>query len=555
MNIIQKTEAAIKNAVGQSILRAKLVVQESDTPPILLEKPSNEQHGDYATNIAMQLTKVAKQPPREIAQAIIDHLDLQGTHIRKMEIAGPGFINIFMDSDYLIPLLPHVLQTREDYGKHPKKGMRIQVEFVSANPTGDLHLGHARGASYGDALCNVLEAAGYEVEREYYINDAGNQIHNLALSVEARFMQALGLEAEMPEDGYYGQDIIQIGEELATEEGDTWLHQSKEERLAYFRQYGLEYELKKIENDLQRFRVKFDNWFSEISLYKEGKVNQALDKMRKSGEIYEKDGATWFRTTKYGDDKDRVVIKSDGSYTYLASDIAYHNDKLERGFDKLINVWGADHHGYVPRMEAAIQALGYPKDTLETAIIQMVNLFEDGERVKMSKRSGKALTLRQLMEEVGVDAMRYMMNTRSCDTHLDFDINLARSQSNENPVYYVQYAHARICTLLNKAKVAGYSYTEYDASLLQYSSEKELLKMLGEFPQLVLDAAEKRIPHKITQYAFDLASALHSFYNAEKVLDETQLALTKARLALLEAVKITIDNALRLIGVHAPEQM
>ncbi|MFU0790259.1 arginine--tRNA ligase [Virgibacillus proomii] len=555
MNIIQKTEAAIKNAVGQSILRAKLVVQESDTPPILLEKPSNEQHGDYATNIAMQLTKVAKQPPREIAQAIIDHLDLQGTHIRKMEIAGPGFINIFMDSDYLIPLLPHVLQTREDYGKHPKKGMRIQVEFVSANPTGDLHLGHARGASYGDALCNVLEAAGYEVEREYYINDAGNQIHNLALSVEARYMQALGLEAEMPEDGYYGQDIIQIGEELATEEGDTWLHQSKEERLAYFRQYGLEYELKKIENDLQRFRVKFDNWFSEISLYKEGKVNQALDKMRKSGEIYEKDGATWFRTTKYGDDKDRVVIKSDGSYTYLASDIAYHNDKLERGFDKLINVWGADHHGYVPRMEAAIQALGYPKDTLETAIIQMVNLFEDGERVKMSKRSGKALTLRQLMEEVGVDAMRYMMNTRSCDTHLDFDINLARSQSNENPVYYVQYAHARICTLLNKAKVAGYSYTEYDASLLQYSSEKELLKMLGEFPQLVLDAAEKRIPHKITQYAFDLASALHSFYNAEKVLDETQLALTKARLALLEAVKITIDNALRLIGVHAPEQM
>ncbi|MGX4668336.1 arginine--tRNA ligase [Cerasibacillus sp. JNUCC 74] len=555
MNIIQKTEAAIKKALGQSILRAKLVDQESDTPPILLEKPSNEQHGDYATNIAMQLTKVAKQPPREIAQAIIDHLDLQGTHIRKMEIAGPGFINIFMDSDYLSPLLPHVLQTREDYGKHPKKGMRIQVEFVSANPTGDLHLGHARGASYGDALCNVLEAAGYEVEREYYINDAGNQIHNLALSVEARYMQALGLEAEMPEDGYYGQDIIQIGEELATEEGDTWLHQSKEERLAYFRQYGLEYELKKIENDLQRFRVKFDNWFSEISLYKEGKVNQALDKMRKSGEIYEKDGATWFRTTKYGDDKDRVVIKSDGSYTYLASDIAYHNDKLERGFDKLINVWGADHHGYVPRMEAAIQALGYPKDTLETAIIQMVNLFEDGERVKMSKRSGKALTLRQLMEEVGVDAMRYMMNTRSCDTHLDFDINLARSQSNENPVYYVQYAHARICTLLNKAKVAGYSYTEYDASLLQYSSEKGLLKMLGEFPQLVLDAAEKRIPHKITQYAFDLASALHSFYNAEKVLDETQLALTKARLALLEAVKITIDNALRLIGVHAPEQM
>lgn len=552
---MQKTETAIKKSVLQAVLRAKLVDQESDTPPILLEKPSNEQHGDYATNIAMQLTKVAKQPPREIAQAIIDHLDLQGTHIRKMEIAGPGFINIFMDSDYLSPLLPHVLQTREDYGKHPEKGIRIQVEFVSANPTGDLHLGHARGASYGDALCNILEAAGYEVEREYYINDAGNQIHNLALSVEARYMQALGLEAEIPEDGYYGQDIIHIGEKLAAEEGDTWLHKSEGERLAYFRQYGLEYELKKIEDDLKQFRVEFDNWFSEISLYNEGKVERALDKMRESGDIYIKDGATWFRTTKYGDDKDRVVIKSDGSYTYLASDIAYHNDKLERGFDKLINVWGADHHGYVPRMNAAIQALGYPENTLETAIIQMVNLFEDGERVKMSKRSGKALTLRQLMEEVGVDAMRYMMNTRSCDAHLDFDINIARSQSNENPVYYVQYAHARICTLLNKAKVAGYSYKDYDASSLQHASEMELLKMLGEFPQLVLDAAEKRIPHKITQYAFDLASALHSFYNAEKVLDETQLGLTKARLALLEAVKITIGNALRLIGVHAPEQM
>ncbi|NBJ71052.1 MULTISPECIES: arginine--tRNA ligase [Clostridia] len=555
MNMIQETEATVKKAVRESILRAELVEEESNIPPIMLEKPNNDQHGDYATNIAMKLTKVAKQPPREIAQVIIDQLNLKGTHISKLEIAGPGFINIFMDNNYLTPLLPHVLQAGEDYGKHSEKNMRIQVEFVSANPTGDLHLGHARGASYGDALCNVLKAAGYEVEREYYINDAGNQIHNLALSVEARYMQSLGLNAEVPEDGYHGQDIIHIGEKLAAEEGDTWVHKSKDERLAYFRQYGLEYELKKIEEDLKRFRVAFDHWFSELSLYKEGKVDQALDKMRQTGNVYQKDGATWFRTTKYGDDKDRVVIKSDGSYTYLASDIAYHNDKLERGFDKLINVWGADHHGYVPRMEAAIQALGYSKNKLETAIIQMVNLFEDGERVKMSKRRGKALTLRQLMEEVGVDAMRYMMNTRSCDSHLDFDINLARSQSNENPVYYVQYAHARICTLLKKAQAEGYSYEDYDAFLLQHSSEVELLKIIGEFPQLVLDAAEKRIPHKITQYAFDLASALHSFYNAEKVLDETQLALTKARLALLEAVKITISNALRLIGVHAPEQM
>ncbi|WP_121641001.1 arginine--tRNA ligase [Virgibacillus sp. Bac330] len=555
MNILREAEDLIRNVIQQAVLKTEWIEKISDVPPIVLEKPNNDQHGDYATNIAMQLTKVAKQPPRQIAQAIVDHIDVAGTYIQKVDIAGPGFINIFMDYDYLTPLVPYILEEQANYGKHDTKDYRIQIEFVSANPTGDLHLGHARGASYGDALGNVLEAAGYHVEREYYINDAGNQMHNLALSVEARYMQALGREAEMPADGYYGQDIIDIGKKLAADEGDVWLHKPKEERLAYFRRYGLAFELKKIEHDLNQFRVPFDQWFSEMSLYEKGKVDQALDKMRTSGDIYEQDGATWFRTTKYGDDKDRVVIKSDGSYTYLASDIAYHNDKLERGFDQLINIWGADHHGYVPRMEAAIQALGYPKEKLETEIIQMVNLFEDGERVKMSKRSGKALTLRQLMEDVGVDAMRYMMNTRSCDTHLDFDINLARSQSNDNPVYYVQYAHARICTLLDKAEASGYAYEKYDSSLLKQTSEINLLKLLASFPQLVLDAAEKRIPHKITQYAFDVASQLHSFYNAEKVLDESQLEVTKARLALLQAVKITLDNALRMVGVHAPEKM
>ncbi len=553
--MVQEIETKVKTSILEALVRAKLVGQKVQISQIVLEKPNNDQHGDYATNIAMQLTKVAKQPPRQIAQAIVDHIDVAGTYIQKVDIAGPGFINIFMDYDYLTPLVPYILEEQANYGKHDAKDYRIQIEFVSANPTGDLHLGHARGASYGDALGNVLEAAGYHVEREYYINDAGNQMYNLALSVEARYMQALGREAEMPADGYYGQDIIDIGKKLAADEGDVWLHKPKEERLAYFRRYGLDFELKKIEHDLNQFRVPFDQWFSEMSLYEKGKVDQALDKMRTSGDIYEQDGATWFRTTKYGDDKDRVVIKSDGSYTYLASDIAYHNDKLERGFDQLINVWGADHHGYVPRMEAAIQALGYPKEKLETEIIQMVNLFEDGERVKMSKRSGKALTLRQLMEDVGVDAMRYMMNTRSCDTHLDFDINLARSQSNDNPVYYVQYAHARICTLLDKAEASGYAYEKYDSSLLKQTSEINLLKLLASFPQLVLDAAEKRIPHKITQYAFDVASQLHSFYNAEKVLDESQLEVTKARLALLQAVKITLGNALRMVGVHAPEKM
>lgn len=553
---MQEMEERLKTEIKQAVIKAKLAT-EAEVPEIILEKPKEKAHGDYATNIAMQLARVAKKAPRQIAEQLITELDQTNASITHIDIAGPGFINFFVDNSYLTRLIPLILAEEADYGRsNAGLGERIQVEFVSANPTGDLHLGHARGASVGDSLCNLLEAAGYDVEREYYINDAGNQINNLATSVEARYMQALGKDYPMPEDGYHGKDIIALGEELVERYQDEWVNKSKEERLAFFRTYGLEYELKKLANDLEQFRVHFDHWFSETSLYEDGKIEPTLAQLKEKGHIYEEDGATWFRTTDFGDDKDRVLVKNDGSYTYLTPDIAYHKNKLDRGFNKLINIWGADHHGYIPRMRAAIQALGNEADTLEVEIIQMVNLFENGEKIKMSKRTGKAVTLRELMEEVGIDAMRYFFVMRSSDAHLDFDMDLAKSESNDNPVFYVQYAHARICTMLKQAEEKGFAVDEnFDASLLKSEKAEVLLKHLGQFPQVIADAANNRTPHRMTQYIFELAANLHSFYNAEKVLDPNDPEKTKARLALMKAVRITIANGLKLIGVSAPESM
>ncbi|CQR46136.1 Arginine--tRNA ligase [Paraliobacillus sp. PM-2] len=556
MNSVQQIQEALKADIKQAIIQAELAT-EAELPAIVLEKPKEKAHGDYATNIAMQLARIAKKAPRQIAEDIIANLDQAKASVNEIEIAGPGFINFFMDNSYLTDLIPVILKEQDAYGKtNAGNGHKMQVEFVSANPTGDLHLGHARGAAVGDSLCNILDAAGYNVEREYYINDAGNQINNLAISVEARYMQALGREWPMPEDGYHGKDIITLGEELAANYKDEWVNKPEEERLAFFRSYGLKYELKKLAADLEQFRVTFDHWFSETSLYEEGKIEPALNVLKEKDYTYEKDAATWFRTTDFGDDKDRVLIKNDGSYTYLTPDIAYHKNKLDRGFETLINIWGADHHGYIPRMRAAIQALGYKANTLEVEIIQMVNLFENGEKVKMSKRTGKAVTLRELMEEVGIDAMRYFFVMRSSDAHLDFDMDLAKSESNDNPVYYVQYAHARICTMLRQATEKGFSINEdFDANLLGTEKEEDLLKQLGAFPQVIVDAAQNRTPHRMTQYVFDLSSNLHSFYNAEKVLDAEHPERTKARLALMQAVRITLANALDLIGVSAPESM
>lgn len=555
MSILNEVEANLENVIKEAVIKSGLVDTEN-IPEIVLENPKSKSHGDFATNIAMRLAKVAKKAPRQIAEEIVNHLNKEAGSIESVDIAGPGFINFFMKDTFLESVVESVLEAGADYGKsNSGEGQRIQVEFVSVNPTGDLHLGHARGAAFGDILCNVYETAGYNVEREYYINDAGNQMNKLALSVEARYLQALGKEAEMPEGGYNGEDIVEVGKELANKFNETLMDKPDEERLTFFRDYGLDYEINKIKTDLDLFGVHFDHWFSEQSLYDSGKIIEALEKLSSAGYTYESEGATWLRSTDFGDDKDRVLIKQDGTYTYLTPDIAYHQNKLERGFDKIINVWGADHHGYVSRMGAAIQALGYPIEKFSVNIIQMVNLMENGETIRMSKRTGKAVALRELIEEVGVDAVRYFFSMRSNDSQLDFDLDLARSESNENPVFYVQYAHARIATMLANAEAEGYDLkASFDPKLLVTDKELELLKQLGAFPIVVADAAKLETPHRVTQYVYDLASMLHSFYNAEKVLSDDKV-LTQSRLALVQAVKITLANGLKILGVSAPEKM
>ncbi|MFD1359337.1 arginine--tRNA ligase [Fictibacillus halophilus] len=556
MNILDQVKHLLKEEIEEAAVKAGLAKKE-ELPEVVLEVPKDKAHGDFATNMAMQLARIAKKAPRMIADELVANFDKNKASISKVEIAGPGFINFYMDNSYLTELVPTVLKAGKDYGRTEiGGGKKVQVEFVSANPTGTLHLGHARGAAVGDTICNILDYAGYDVSREFYINDAGNQINNLATSIEARYFQALGKDKEMPEDGYHGADIIEFGKDLAAEYGDSWLEKDEAERVSFFREYGLKRELEKLKEDLAEFRVDFDVWFSETSLYKNGKIDAALEKLKAKDVVYEEEGATWFRTTDYGDDKNRVLIKNDGSYTYLTPDIAYHNDKFDRGFEKLINIWGADHHGYIPRMKAAIQALGYEKEQLDVMIIQLVSLFQNGEKVRMSKRTGKAVTLRELMEEVGIDATRYFFAMRSNDTHLDFDMDLAVSKSNENPVFYVQYAHARVCSMLRQGEEMGLSYSG-DVDLSQIDSEKEfeLLKKIGEFPAVINEAAEKLLTHRVTNYVFELASALHSFYNAERVLDPENKAKSEARFALMKATQVTIENALNIIGVKAPERM
>ncbi|GAA0462601.1 arginine--tRNA ligase [Alkalibacillus silvisoli] len=556
MNVVEQVEIQLKQAIEQAVLNANLASQE-EMPEVVLETPKDKSHGDYATNMAMQLARIAKKAPREIAEDIVNEINIEEASIKSIDIAGPGFINFFMNNSYLANVIDTIFEQGSHYGNtNVGQSERVQIEFVSANPTGTLHLGHARGAAYGDTLANVMEKAGYEVEREYYINDAGNQIDNLAKSIEVRYFEAIGEEKEMPEDGYRGQDIIDLASGLVDSHGHHFYEMEETERLQAFREHGLKHLLAQIKQHLEAFRVPFDTWFSEMSLYDEGKVEEAVKALKEKGYVYEKDGAVWFSSTEFGDDKDRVLVKQDGTYTYLTPDIAYHQNKLSRGFNHLINIWGADHHGYVTRMKAAIQALGNSKDLLDIKITQMVNLFENGEKVKMSKRTGKAVTMKELIDEVGLDATRYFFIMRSNDAHLDFDMDLARSESNDNPVYYVQYAHARICSMLKQAEDKGVNLeAEPNLSLLTAEKEIDLLKRLGDYPQVVSEAATKKMPHRIPQYVFDLASDLHSFYNAEKVIDLTQVELTQARIALMKATRIVIQDALNLIGVHAPEKM
>lgn len=555
-HVLERVHLKVKEAIADAAVAAGLVSRE-ELPAFVIEVPKDKAHGDLATNAAMQLTRLAKRNPRQIAEAILEHLDRGAAMIESAEIAGPGFINFRLDKSFLHAVVGEVLRAGEDYGRvNVGGGQKVQVEFVSANPTGSLHLGHARGAAVGDALCNVLDFAGYDVTREYYINDAGAQVTNLAKSIEARYRQQLGLEAEMPEDGYYGEDIIAFAKDLAEQEGSRLLQLPEEERLQFFRSYGLKRELEKIRRDLERFRVKFDRWFSETSLYEEGRVEEAVEALRERGMVYEEDGAVWLETTRYGDDKNRVLVKNDGTYTYLTPDIAYHRDKFARGYDRLINIWGADHHGYIPRMKAAMAALGHDPERLTVLITQMVSLYQNGEKVRMSKRTGKAVTMEDLMDEVGVDAIRYFFTMRSMDSHLDFDMDLAVSTSNENPVYYVQYAHARICSIFRQADEQGivYDHAKADLSRLAAEAEYDLLRKLGELPQEVAEAAATYAPHRIIRYVYELAAMFHSYYKAERVITD-DAAQTGARLALLAAVRTVIANVLRLVGVSAPERM
>ncbi|WP_302952288.1 arginine--tRNA ligase [Holdemania filiformis] len=548
---MNQIETNLKTCIINAVKQAFDLDWESGD--VVIEIPKEKIHGDYSTNAAMRLTKQLRQNPRMIAQQLIDHLDLKQGSVAKCEIAGPGFINFFMESASLASVIGVVLQENENYGRSDAgQGLKVDVEYVSANPTGDLHPGHARGAAMGDSVTRLMKFAGYDVTREYYVNDAGNQIRNMALSLQARYLQACGVEAEVPEDGYHGPDLIKIAQDLKQEYGEDLAHKDKAETYSFFRQQGLQAELAKLKADLAAFGVEFDVWTSEQSIYDRGMVDKALNTLKAQGMTYESEGALWLRTTDFGDDKDRVLVKSDGSYTYLTPDIAYHVDKFDRGFDKLIDFFGADHHGYIARLKAAVQSLGKNKDDLEVDIIQMARMVKDGEEFKMSKRTGKAVALKDLVEEAGVDAVRYFFVSRAADTHMDFDIDMAKKQTNENPVYYAQYAHARMCSILRSgADIPLADHYE----LITHEKELDLLKHINEFASTVADAAKTRQPHKMCNYITRLAQLFHTFYADCKVLDRTNLELSAQRLALVKASEMTLRNALTLIGVSAPEKM
>ncbi len=548
----------LKQGIAEALEKAVKAgaLPEGSYPQINLEVPPQKEFGDFASNIAMQSARVAHKAPKVIAQAIVDQM--QYSWLDRAEIAGAGFINFFLKHDVIYDTLKNILAAGAAYGTVPcRQDDTVQVEYVSANPTGPLHVGHGRGAAYGSALVNLLRAAGYHVQAEYYINDAGNQMNNLAISVNARYLELLGKPSEIPENGYHGHDIIETAQAIIDQDGDTYLDMPETERLEIFKDRAYAEKLKALKRDLAHFNVHYDNWFSERTLHPDA-VQAACKVLQERGKIYEKDGALWLKSTDYGDDKDRVVIRDNGVPTYLAADIAYHKNKYDRGFKSLINIWGADHHGYVARVKAAIAALGYDPSQLEVLLLQMVSLFRDGKPVKMSKRTGQAITLNELIEEVGTDAARYFFIMRSLDTQLDFDLDLAKSHSNENPVYYIQYAHARIYSIYHQAKEAGVNldmdWSDVHWDTLKDDQELELIKKMAAFPEEIQRAARERAPHRIAHYVYELAGLFHTFYNHCRIIQEDK-ELEKARLALVTAVRITIANSLAILGVSAPEKM
>lgn len=548
----------IRDAVLELADERGIKIEES--VEVEVERPKREEHGDWATNIALQYSKVFGENPRDLAMGIVNKLG-SNPYIEKAEVAGPGFINFTLSRKWISELLINVIKDGPDFGKvNVGKGRKVQVEFVSANPTGPLHVGHGRGAAVGDVCANILAFAGWDVQREYYINDAGLQIDLLGKSTQARYFEICGEpgKAPFPEDGYKGAYIYELAQQILDEEGNRFLEIPPEESLPYFKDYACRVILEGIKKDLADFGVNFDMWFSEKSLYEGDLLQRTLETLKSNGYAYEADGATWFKATAFSDDKDRVLIRSNGAPTYFMSDIMYHKNKFDRGFDMVIDVWGADHHGYIPRMKAAVQALGRSPEDLQVLLIQFVNLLRGGKQVSMSTRSGEFVTLREVMEEVGVDAARYFFVMRRSDSHLDFDLDLAKSSTNENPVFYVQYAHARIHSIFREAKSRGVSMPEnlesVDFSLLSSQEEVSLIRKIGSFPEEMAKAAEELAPHRVTFYLYDISSAFHSFYNAHRVLG-VEPELEKARLCLVEACRVVIANSLKLLGVSAPEKM
>ena len=521
-----------------------------DEQYIQIQIPKDHQNGDYSTNLAMRLAKEFQQKPIEFASQLASHFKQHSELIEKVEVAGPGFLNFWIKSDQLTGILKAILDQGEDYGKNESgQQEKVLVEWISVNPTGPLHIGHARSAAWGDVVCRLMEASGYDVLREYYINDAGNQIDNLALSLIARYKEILGLPFELPQDGYHGEDVRMIALKILENFGDDLLE--RDDVLNFFKAKGIQYEMDRIYEDLQYFRVDMESWQSEQDLYDTGKVDEVISLMKAKDLTYMEEDALWFKSSLYGDDKDRVLIKADGLYTYLTPDIANHLHKLERGYTRLVNFWGADHHGYIPRMKAALEALGY-KDVLEVDVVQMVRMIEEGKEVKMSKRTGNAITLRDLCDDIGVDAVRYNMVSRALETHFDFDLGIARKQSNDNPVYYAQYAYARMNSILSKVERFK---EQQEYTLLVDEREVDLIKHLGAFTEVVADSARTRQPNKVTNYIQQLAQYFHRFYGSLKVNDPDHPQLSNERLALVVATQITLKNALTLIGVSAPEVM
>lgn len=558
MNPIQKIKEELAHMVIEALEKARDSGQLNYEliPEFVIEVPKDSGHGDFACNVAMLLARQARMAPRRIAEIITDYIIINEKFLEKVEVAGAGFINFFLNNKWLYEIPEMVVRMADHFGENPKVNKKVQVEFVSANPTGNLHMGNARGGALGDTLANVLARAGYDVEREFYINDCGNQIEVFGQSLEARYLQLMGQDVEFPENGYAGQDVVDTVKNIIRAYKDYFLTVNSTERRQQMIAYALQEKVGYIKKTLNDFGISYDVWFSEKTLHDQGKVNAVIDYLRDRDYIYEQDGALWFKTTLFGDEKDEVLLRANGLPTYFAADIAYHKDKFDRGFDWVINVWGADHHGHVARMKGAMQAIGYDPDHLDIMLMQLVRLYRGGQIVRMSKRTGTTVSLDELLEDVGRDAARFFFVMRSPDSQIDFDLELAKQQSQENPVYYVQYAHARIMSIFRQAQAAGATmpelqkvdYSRWDAEELQ------IIRKIADFPEEIAIAARTLAPHRMARYVLDLAGMFHSFYNHHRVLNEDK-ALQDARLVLMECTRITLKNTLDILGVSAPEQM